>query len=72
MNPDWLLDQTLLGWIQLSISPEVQTLLTNTETCLDLWNFLSGLFGSQSQARLMQIKLRLQSMRKEIFTITEY
>lgn len=75
-NPEYQhwrrLDQALLGWIKSSISPEVQTQLTQTETCLQLWNSLSRLFGTQNRAKVMQLKLQLQSTRKEGLSITEY
>lgn len=66
------LDQSLLGWLLSSISKEVHAQVTNLTTSQKLWNSLEKLFGNQSRAKLMQLKLELQSIKKNSLSINAY
>lgn len=60
-------------WMDLFLNlSQVLMLLTKQDTCLDLWNSLNKHFGSQSRAKLMKMKLQLQSTKKEGLTVIEY
>ena len=69
------LDQALLGWLLSSISKDIHTQVTKVSVSLtssQLWSSLEKLFGSQSRAKLMQLKIQFQTTKKDSLTISSY
>ena len=78
-NPDYQIwrraDQALLGWMLSSISKEILTQVNQVSiapTSFQLWTSLAKLFGSQSKAKLMQLKSQFQSTKKDSLSIFSY
>ncbi|KAH6790100.1 hypothetical protein C2S51_005106 [Perilla frutescens var. frutescens] len=76
LNPEFQLwfrrDQFLLSWIIGSISESMIGHVTRCTSSRDLWLTLKSLFQSQSKARVMQLKLQLQTQKKGDLTIDKY
>lgn len=63
------LDSALLGWMLYSVSKEVHIKLVTT---FQLWTSSAKTFGSQSKAKLIQLKLKLQSTKKGSLSMNGY
>jgi hypothetical protein len=61
-------DQAIISAIMSSLSPEVLS------QCLfqEVWNNLDGLYGAQSQASAMQIRMQLATLKKQDLSATYY
>lgn len=75
-NPDFLSwirrDQYLMSWMLSSISECMLGNVTRCTTARDVWLVLESLFQSQSKARIMQLKLQLQTQKKGDLTVDDY
>lgn len=75
-NPDFLhwirRDQYLVSWILSSISESMLGHVTRCVTARDIWSVLEELFQSQSKARIMQLKLQLQTQKKGDMSVDDY
>ncbi|KAL5742268.1 hypothetical protein ACOSP7_029000 [Xanthoceras sorbifolium] len=65
-------DQILLAWILSSISQELLPEFVGCQTACEAWQTIEQLFSSQSKANVMQLKLQLQTLRKDGSTMSEY
>ena len=65
-------DQLLSAWIQGSLSESAMVLVVGLESAKDIWKALETNFSSQSKAKVMQHKLKLQTMKKNGLPMTEY
>ncbi|KAH6764971.1 hypothetical protein C2S52_013978 [Perilla frutescens var. hirtella] len=65
-------DQFLLSWLIGSVSEVMIGHITRCVSSRDLWRTLQSLFQSQSKARVMQLKLQLQTTKKGELSIDEY
>jgi hypothetical protein len=48
-----------------SLSPEVLSHSLFLKTSHEVWNKLDGLYGAQSQATAMQIRMQLATLKKQ-------
>lgn len=75
-NPDFISwirrDQFLMSWMLSSISESMLGNITRCATARDVWLVLEGLFQSQSKARIMQLKLQLQTQKKGDLCVDDY
>ncbi|KAL5745917.1 hypothetical protein ACOSP7_027063 [Xanthoceras sorbifolium] len=65
-------DQILLAWILSSISQELLPEFVGCQTACEAWQTIVQLFSSQSKANVMQLKLQLQTLRKDGSTVSDY
>ena len=65
-------DQTLLGWMLSSISEGTLNLVINCGSSFDVWRTLEKKFGVQSEARVLQLRYELNTLRKESMSIEDY
>lgn len=65
-------DQILMFWLLEAATPIVQAQMVGCDTAYQVWDRIERLFFSQSQARTMQYKLQLQTIKKGGLTMAEY
>ena len=65
-------DQTLLGWMLSSISESTLNIVINCGSSFDVWRTLERNFGVQSEARVLQLKYELNTLRKESMSVEDY
>ncbi|KAL5834483.1 hypothetical protein ACOSQ4_013980 [Xanthoceras sorbifolium] len=65
-------DQNLLCWILSSISQDILPEFVSYLTASEAWKSVEELFASQSRANVMQLKLQLQTLKKNGLTMAEY
>jgi gag-polypeptide of LTR copia-type len=67
-NPDFITwtrqDQLLLAWLLSTISEAVVPQVVHCSTASELWKELHLRYSSQSLARVMDLKLQIQSLHK--------
>lgn len=75
-NPDFLSwicrDQYLASWMLSSISESMLGNITHCVTACEIWFVLEELFQSQSKARILQLKLQLQTTKKGDLSVDDY
>ena len=75
-NPEYQnwrsLDQTLLGWLLSSINEGTLSLVINCASSFDVWKTLEKKFGVQSEARVLQLRYELNTLKKESLNIEDY
>jgi gag-polypeptide of LTR copia-type len=57
-------DQLVLAWIFNSLSPSILAQVINCETSRQLWIEINQMYTSQSMARVLELKLKLQTSKK--------
>lgn len=63
----WIkIDQLLLSWMMSHIQENFLSSLIHCVLSQELWDFLTRMFISQTQARIMPIKMQLQTAKKGI------
>ncbi|KAH9793691.1 retrovirus-related pol polyprotein from transposon RE1 [Citrus sinensis] len=65
-------DQTLLSWLFSTISEGILSSVLNYDTAFDVWKSIEKQFGVQSEAKVMQLRYELDTLRKESMSIEEY
>ena len=65
-------DQTLLSWLLSTISEGILSSIFNYDTSFDVWKSIEKQFGVQSEAKVMQLRHELDTLRKESMSIEEY
>ena len=65
-------DRTILGWIYSSLTPAIMAQIIGHTTSQSAWNALEKTFSSSSRARIMQLKLELQSTKKGSLSMIDY
>ena len=58
-------DQTLLSWLFSTISEGILSSVLNYNTAFDVWKSIEKQFGVQSEAKVMQLRYELDTLRKE-------
>ncbi|KAK9200295.1 hypothetical protein WN944_015492 [Citrus x changshan-huyou] len=75
-NPEYQIwrsqDQTLLGWLLSSLSEGILSLVINCESSFDIWKTLEKKFGVQSEARVLQLRYELNTLKKEALSVEDY
>lgn len=57
-------DQLLLSWILSTLTEDVLAQVVGCVSSRDVWKTLENMFASQSKARIMQLRLHLQTTKK--------
>ena len=65
-------DQTLLGWFLSTISEGILSSVLNCDRSYDVWKSIEKHFGTQSEAKVMQLRYKMSVLRKESMTVEEY
>ncbi|XP_073259761.1 uncharacterized protein [Populus alba] len=65
-------DSTILSWIYSSLMPAIMAQIIDYNTSHTTWNALEKTFSSSSKARIMQLRLELQSMKKGSLSMIDY
>ncbi|KAJ3698372.1 hypothetical protein LUZ61_002077 [Rhynchospora tenuis] len=75
-NPEFLQwqqqDQLILAWLLSSISPSILALVLNCETSAQVWQTLEQINTSQSLAKVLELKLTLQTAKKGSASCAQY
>lgn len=65
-------DQLLMAWIFSSLTPSVLAQVLRCETTASLWQTLHNIYASKSQARILELKTRLQTIKKGGSSCSDY
>ena len=65
-------DQILLGWLLSILSEGILSLVINYESSFGVWKTLEKKFGVQSEARVLQLRYELNTIKKESLSIEDY
>ncbi|KAL5540536.1 hypothetical protein UlMin_043239 [Ulmus minor] len=65
-------DRMILSWIYSSLTTEIMAQIIGRTTSNSAWITLEKIFSSSSQARIMQLRLQLQTTRKNSMKMMEY
>ncbi|GAV63219.1 UBN2 domain-containing protein, partial [Cephalotus follicularis] len=75
-NPTYILwhkqDQLLLSWLPSSLTKNVHAQVVGLESSHAVWKYLASVFSSQSQARIIQLRLSLHSLKKGADSMSSY
>ncbi|KAH9782590.1 hypothetical protein KPL71_008966 [Citrus sinensis] len=75
-NPEFITwksqDQTLLGWLLSSISEGTLGLVINLDSSYTVWKTLEKKFGVQYEAKVLQIKYEINTLKKESMNVEDY
>ncbi|GAV81757.1 UBN2_3 domain-containing protein, partial [Cephalotus follicularis] len=75
-NPAYILwhkqDQLLLSWLLSSLTESVHAQVVGLQSSHAVWQYLSSAFSSQSQARILQLRLSLHSLKKGADSMASY
>ncbi|OVA06143.1 hypothetical protein BVC80_1635g17 [Macleaya cordata] len=70
---DWeCLDQTLLTWINSSLTDPIKAECVNKPSSRDVWRYLEQTYATLNPARLLQLKTSLSRIQKGNLSISEY
>ena len=76
VNPDYDVwatkEQQVLGYLLLSLEPDILAQVVNLTTTTAMWRALEGMFASKSKARVNQIRAMLAQTRKHDLGAAEY
>ncbi|RVW44402.1 Retrovirus-related Pol polyprotein from transposon RE1 [Vitis vinifera] len=65
-------DRTILSWIYSSLTLGIMAQIIVHNTSHSAWNALESIFSSSSKARIMQLRLELQSTKKGSMSMIDY
>ncbi|KAL5540795.1 hypothetical protein UlMin_042408 [Ulmus minor] len=65
-------DRTILSWIYSSLTPEIMAQIIGHSTSHSAWQALEKIFSSSSRARIMQLRLELQTLKKGSMSMMDY
>lgn len=75
-NPDYTKwrrqDRLVYSGLIGTLSPSIQTLVTNTKTSQDVWKSLSATYATPSRGHIQQLRLQLKHFTKGDKTIDDY
>jgi hypothetical protein len=75
-NPEFVLwqrkDQTILSWINITLSKKVLSTIYGLETSRQVWTSLASQFANQSKTRVANLKKQLQSLHQAPKSCAEY
>ncbi|KAK6138122.1 hypothetical protein DH2020_028139 [Rehmannia glutinosa] len=76
INPEYMAfqrqDQLLASWLLSSLSDSILALMVGLDSVAEMWQTLETNFSSHSQARQMQYKLQLSTMKKGNQSMREF
>ncbi|KAL5555742.1 hypothetical protein UlMin_037978 [Ulmus minor] len=65
-------DRTILSWLYSSLTPAIMAQIIGHNSSHSAWNALEKTFSSSSRARIMQLRLELQSTKKGYLSMIDY
>ncbi|RVX15771.1 Retrovirus-related Pol polyprotein from transposon RE1 [Vitis vinifera] len=65
-------DRTILSWLYSSLTPAIMAQIIGHNSSHFAWNALEKTFSSSSRARIMQLRLELQSTKKGSLSMIDY
>jgi transposase InsO family protein len=65
-------DQTILSWINITLSTKVLSTIYGLETSRQVWTALANQFANQSKTRIANLKKQLQSLHQGSKSCTDY
>jgi hypothetical protein len=65
-------DQTILSWINITLSKKVLSTIYGLETSQQVWTALANQFANQSKSKIANLKNRLQSLHQGSKNCTDY
>ncbi|RVW61330.1 Retrovirus-related Pol polyprotein from transposon RE1 [Vitis vinifera] len=65
-------DRTILNWLYSSLTPAIMAQIIGHNSSHSAWNALEKTFSSSSRARIMQLRLKLQSTKKGSLSMIDY
>jgi hypothetical protein len=65
-------DQTVLGWLLQTLSPEVIAHVVGIDSSADLWAILTTMFSGRSRSKLNELRGALTSTKKNDLTSAAY
>jgi hypothetical protein len=75
-NPEFALwqrrDQTILSWINITLSKKVLSSIYGLDTSRQVWLALANQFANQSKTRIANLKKKLQSLHQGSKSCSEY
>ena len=76
INPEYTAwtktDQLILNWMMSSIQQNLLTTVIHCSTAKELLDALTSMFISQSQARIMPLKMQIQTLKKGSMSMIDY
>ena len=65
-------DQLLLSWMMSSIQQNLLSTVIDSTTSKQLWETLTSMFISQSQARIQTLRMQIQTIKKGSMHMVDY
>jgi hypothetical protein len=65
-------DQTILSWINITLSKKVLSTIYGLETSKQVWTALANQFANQSKSRVANLKTKLQSLHQGSKNCSDY
>lgn len=65
-------DQLILAWLLASLGSTVLPQAIGCKTSADLWGMVHRMYSNQSQSRVLELKLKLQTLKKGDLSCSEY
>ena len=76
INPEYTAwtktDQLILSWMMSSIQQNLLATVIHCSTAKELLDALTSMFISQSQARIMPLKMQIQTLKKGSMSMIDY
>ena len=76
VNPEFVAwmktNQLLLSWMMSSIQQSLLSTVIDCTTSKQLWESLSSMFISQSQARIQTLRMQIQTVKKGPMSMADY
>ena len=76
LNPEFIQwrrkDRLILSWIYSSLSPELMSQIVGMTTTASAWAALQTFYSSSSNARILQLRLQLQTIKKGGMLMMDY
>ncbi|KAL3652522.1 hypothetical protein CASFOL_002203 [Castilleja foliolosa] len=65
-------DQLLVSWLLSSLSESLLITTVGLTTAFEIWKSIENVFANQNKAKVMQIRLQLQTLKKGTLGMREY
>ncbi|KAL3639631.1 hypothetical protein CASFOL_017538 [Castilleja foliolosa] len=65
-------DQLLVSWLLSSLTESLLITTVGLSTASDIWRSIENVFANQNKAKVMQIRLQLQTLKKGGLSMREY
>lgn len=76
VNPNFIAwqrqNQALMRWILSLLTENILGIVTSSTTSYEVWTTLERTFASQTKARTLELRMQLQSCKKEHLSVTDF